>query len=356
MSEPPPPTSPPPRQPPAGWYPDPQSGGRGFRWWDGTTWTEIWTEQPETKTKAESLTPIGDWLGQLIRTVTSRAGHYLPMVVILVVPTAILNGHSAWVAFRDGVLTSDPDTEALAYSNPDASTVWYVVAGGSLVLLLAALVVLSVGAARQADASLDEEPEEWSVSVRAALRRSHRALGVSAVLLAVLIGLYGLVLVSATYAPVLILVAFPLWLVGSAVVSVRFSLAVIVASLAPSNVGCLRTSMTLSRSHFWPLMGRMALLTMFSISLVLMMQIIAAPFVAIGGGAGTTPIDLSADEMQLIDVLGDNPAVFAIQQLFNGLAYGAAMVMWAVGFVLIYRDLSGPREPGGSEVVGDSSS
>jgi hypothetical protein len=274
------------------------------------------------------------------------------MVVLLVVPAAILNGHSAWVAFRDGVLTTDPDSGALTYSNPASGFVGYALVVGSMVLLLAALVVLSVGAARQANASLDEEPEEWSVSMRAAFTRAPKALGLSALLLAGLIGLYGLVWVSATYVPVLILLTFPLWLVGSVVLAVRFSLTVIAASLAPAGAGCLGTSYRLTRSYFWPLVGRMVLLTMFGFSLVLMMQILATPFVAIGGGAGTAPVDLGAEEMALSDILGDNPAVFAIQQLFNGLAYGAAMVMWAVGFVLIYRDLSGPRETGGSEVVG----
>jgi hypothetical protein len=346
--------SPPPDRPPAGWYPDPQHEGQGFRWWDGTAWTESQTEQPGDA--KERLTPTGEWLSQLIRIMTGRAGHYLPMVVLLVVPAAILNGHSAWVAFRDGVLTTSPDSGALTYSNPTTSVVGYAAVVGSMVLLLAALVVLSVGAARHANASLDDEPEEWSVSMRAALKRAPKALGLSALLLAALIGLYGLVWASATYLPVLILLTFPLWLIGSVVLAVRFSLTVIAVSLAPAGAGCLGTSYRLTRSYFWPLVGRMAVLTMFGISLVLMMQILATPFVAIGGGTGTAPVDFGAEEMALIDILGDNPAVFAIQQLFNGLAYGAAMVMWAVGFVLIYRDLSGPQESGGTEVVGVASS
>ncbi|MCP4222982.1 MAG: DUF2510 domain-containing protein, partial [Actinomycetia bacterium] len=46
MSEPPPPS---PHQPPPGWYHDPQSGGRGFRWWDGTTWTEKRSDHPDAR-------------------------------------------------------------------------------------------------------------------------------------------------------------------------------------------------------------------------------------------------------------------------------------------------------------------
>ncbi|MCP4226775.1 MAG: hypothetical protein GY773_25830, partial [Actinomycetia bacterium] len=212
-----------------------------------------------------------------------------------------------------------------------------------------AFVVLLVAAARQANAILDEVPEEWSVSMRGASRRIPKALGLSALLAGVLFVLFWIMMISASLVPISALLMLPLWLIGTVVVCVRFSLTNITAALAPNNVGCLRTSLALTRPYFWPLVGRMALLSMFGLSLVLMLQIVATPFVAIGGGAGTAPIDLGAGEIPLVDVLGDNPAVFAIQQLFNGLAYGAVMVIWTVGFVLIYRDLSGPVEPGNSE-------
>ena len=145
--------------------------------------------------------------------------------------------------------------------------------------------------------------------------------------------------------PILLLITFPLWIVGSFWLSVRLSLTNVAASLAPAGVRCLRTSWNLTRSRFWALFGRMALLTLFSISLSLLMRIVASPFVAIGGGAGTAPFESGANEIRFADLLGDNLAVFAIGQLFSALGNGAAVVLWAVGFVLLYRDLSGPLEP-----------
>lgn len=33
-------------QPPAGWYPNPNPGGEGMRWWDGSAWGEVSAKRP----------------------------------------------------------------------------------------------------------------------------------------------------------------------------------------------------------------------------------------------------------------------------------------------------------------------
>ena len=37
-----------PELPPLGWYQDPQ--GKGWRWWDGSQWTEHWEAYPQATT------------------------------------------------------------------------------------------------------------------------------------------------------------------------------------------------------------------------------------------------------------------------------------------------------------------
>ena len=94
----------------------------------------------------------------------------------------------------------------------------------------------------------------------------------------------------------------------------------------------------------------MALLTLFSVSISLLMQMVATPFVAIAGGNGTTPVEPGASEILLMDVLGANPAVFAIGQLFSAIGNGAAMILWTVGFVLDQSRPDRSRAPGSRPV------
>ena len=331
---------PPPSEPPPGWYPDPEDG-LGFRRWDGLAWTDDRSESPNTA--SASLAPLREWMGELFRIVSSRAGHFFPMIVLLIVPTYLAFGVSSWYAFHDLVLTTNSASDEFGFANPDASTVWYVLAGVTLLVVLVAMVTLLVSSVRQVQIALGEEGEPWSTSMAKGIGRLPRALGLTAVLLLMLFVLFVMV-VTVGAAPVLAIVTVPLWIVGSLLLSVRLSLTIVAASLAPRGVRCLEISWKLTRSHSRALFGRMAMLTLFSISLSLVMTVAATPFIGIVGGAGTAPLEPNASELPFSDLLGDNPAVFAIGQLFSALGYGAAMVLWAAGFVLLYRDLSGPLE------------
>ena len=137
MTDAPPPSGPPPVNPPPGWYPDPQTGGRGFRYWDGATWTDAWTDRPEEL--RQGLTPAGEWIGQVLRTSASRAGHLFPLVVLLIVPITLLTSFASWAAFRHGELTLPAgDVEAMSFTNPEANAGLYaLVAIGMVVLLVA---------------------------------------------------------------------------------------------------------------------------------------------------------------------------------------------------------------------------
>jgi hypothetical protein len=107
-------------------------------------------------------------------------------------------------------------------------------------------------------------------------------------------------------------------------------------------VGCLATSWNLTRQRFWAMLGRMALLLLISISLSLVTSLAATPFTAIAGGSGAAGFEPGAEEFRFAELLGDNPAIFAIGQLFSAMGNGASTVVWAVGLLLIYRELKGP--------------
>lgn len=333
---------PPPTGPSPGWYPDPTPGGRGFRWWDGVGWTAQWSEAPDAG--HEGLTPVGEWMSELLKVMRSRAGHFFTLIVLLIVPTTLINGISAWYAFHDLIVTSNSETGEIGVVNAEANAALYAAAVATFVVLIVAGVALVVATVRQTQAVLGEQVELWSDSLREGVRRLPRASAFTGVILAILIGLYLTVVISAVAAPVALLFTFPVWIIGTLWFSARFSLTNVAVMLAPAGNSALRTSWNLTKTHSWPLLGRMAMLMFFSVSLTLLMRIVASPFIAIVGGAGTTPPETDSGELRIADLLGDNPAVFAIGQLFGALGNGIAVVMWAVGFVLVYRDLSGPVE------------
>jgi len=349
MSNPPPPIGPPPEGPPLagppeGWYPDPDGKGQGFRWWNGETWTTQFSQDP--KPWGHGLTPAGEWTNAMLRTVSRRFGHFFPMIVLLIVPFTLLATVSGWFAVRDLVFTIDTETGQMEVTGNGGGAGWYIATAVGFVALFVANVALLLAAARQTQAEIDERTEIWSVSMREMLPRMGRALGLSLVLLAMVFGLYLVLAIGAVAAPVALLLILPAWIVAVVWLGARFSLVGIAAALAPNSPGRLRLSWDLTRTRSRAIAGRMALTFLFGISVSLLMRFVATPFIALAGGTGATPVEPGSNTYVMADFLGDNPATFAIGQLFSAVGAGLAMVIWAVGFVLIYQDLSGPVEAG----------
>lgn len=332
---------PPPAGPPPGWYPDPTTG-EGFRWWDGVSWTEQLTDHVHRS--SPGLKPVSEWISEVFRIGANRAGHFFTMIVLLIVPTGLFNGAAFWLALRNVVLITDQDTNEISFTNPGTGGANYALLAASLVLTLLATVWLTVAAVRQTNAKIDEQDEIWSASLLAALRRLPRATGAVVLVSGALIAAYLVLMVGVVLAPLLVLVLFPLWIVGSFLIGTRFSLAHVTAGLAPRSTRSLSTSWRLTKSNFWAVFGRMALLLVVGLSLSLVTGIVAAPFTALAGGSETATLEVGAEELALVDVFGDNPAIFAIGQLFNAIGSGAAAVVWGIGLTLIYRDLQGPVE------------
>ena len=346
MSDPPPPPT---GGPPPGWYPDPGTGS-GLRWWDGTAWTEHVGDPPPAPVPGigpagglpgHGLIAPGEWLREAVRIGKVRAGHFFPLVVLLMVPTSLLNGLALWLALRKAVITTDSDAGTISFDNPGGSAGLYVLVGLTTLLMAVASLVLVVASARQAQAELAERPEPWSASLAGTGARFGRALGVGAALLGILAVLYGAVAASIAFAPLLVLLTFPLWLVGSLLAVVRLSLAPVAAALSPAGTRSLVTSWELTRGRFWPVLGRCLLLVLVGLMLSVLASLVASPFAAIGG-EGASNLQPGAERIPLEELLGSNPAVFAIRQLFGALGNGAATVLWGIGLSLLYRNLSGP--------------
>ncbi len=339
--------SPPPPGPPPGWYADPTTG-HGFRWWDGQSWTEQTSETADLAADGSPLNglqPVGEWMSEVFRIVASRAGHLFPMIVLLMVPVGLANGMSLWLSFREAVMTTNSETGEVSFSNPGGSAANYGLVFATFILVILATVFLSISVARQALVAVDgEEAEPWSASMLHGLSRLARAIGVVIAVLGALFGLYVVMVFTAAISPALLLLTFPAWVVGSFWLGTRLSLGHMAAAVAPRGVKSLSTSWELTRGHFWTVFGRMLLLALIGAATSLVAGLISAPFTSLVGGGSDATFEPGAEQLRFGDLLGDNPAVFAIGQLFNALGNGAATVIWAVGLVLMYRNLSGPTE------------
>ncbi|MEM9132578.1 MAG: DUF2510 domain-containing protein [Actinomycetota bacterium] len=341
MTDLPPPATP----PPPGWYPDPTTGGDGLRWWDGSSWTDHRSDLPGTTPAApaehQGLRPVGEWTSEMMGLVTRRAGHYFTLIVVLIVPTALLSGLASFNALENLVVITDDDG-AVTFDNPTATGGDYALMIAMYLLSIVANLVLVLAATRYAWSDVHERTETWMESLRAAFPR----LGYGVVGLLVFFGLlFGAYVVAALVvlaAPILGLIAIPAWIAGAAWLWSRLALVSTTAALASGKTG-VRTSFQLTAGRTWPLLGRGAILLLFTISLWLVSQVISAPFIAIVGGGQSAEFDPGASEIPFGELaFGANPALHSIGQLFGAIGSGAALVLWAAGFALVYRDLGGP--------------
>ena len=340
---------PPPPGPPPGWYPDPIEGA-GYRWWDGGLWTDHTSADPGARPGPISqLEPVSTWASRLVAIASSRAGHFLPMIVLLVVPTGLFSGIAAWLGLREAVLVSDSATGEVSFSNPGASAGSYGLMAFSLVLSMMAWLLLTLAVARQASAADDDEPEPWSASMRDALGRFPRGVAASAPVVGAVVAVYLAFAVAAVLGAGLAALVVLVALVVLPLLFVRLSLAQVGAGLGPAGVSAVATSWRLTRTRFWAMAGRMFLLFVITLTLSLLASFVSAPFTALAGG-GVGQVEPGAEVLEFGELLGDNPAVFAIGQLFGALGNGVAAVLWAIGLTLIYKALSGSVDRGDDDL------
>ncbi len=338
MSDPPPPTNPPP-----GWYPDPD-GESGHRWWNGVAWTEsVDTGEVRTAVEAASESPspigvFGPWFSESFRLTVSRAGHFLPMVLLFVLSVGLPASFALWFALRDTVLTFD-QASAAPEIDYGGSSRWLIVVLATIPISAIGSFICKASAARQAWAAQADEPEPWSRSVAEVLRRWQKVVGYSLLRACSYWALTAVFVVAASLSPGFILM-FPFLAAVLLFLWVRWTFVGTVAALAEPSAKPLAVSWDLSGRQFGALMGRLLVLAFVAFNMVLVFGILGAPFTAIAGG-GSSTVATTAETLRTNDLLGDSATVFAIGALFNTIGLGAHYVLSAVGTTLLYRNLGG---------------
>lgn len=346
---------PPPSGPPAGWYADPVDGD-GYRWWDGSTWTDAVSsdQAPDLGVgfnplggpdhRSERIGPVDGLLSDTLRVSSARVGHLLPVIVLFVLSFGLASSIALWFGLRDTIVTFDEtaaEPPIIDYGG-SAPALWVYLALVPFSLLGGAL--LQAATARQVWSAKAGRPETWSASLSGVLRRWRPLLaGTAGKWLGYLVIAGGFVVLTVMSPAVVI--TFPFVLVALALLWLRLSFVGQAAVLAPDGVRPLSTSYRVTGTAAGKLFVRLLVLILVGLAVTLVVSLVGSVFTAIAGAEGGTPLDPDNLTYDLNAALGPNAALFALSGVFGSLALGGATVVVAAGTTLLYRNLDGPIDP-----------
>lgn len=321
-----------------GWYPDPYQPSR-LRYWDGSQWTDHYHQGGSDG----SLPGIGEWLG----TTFSAIGAYgIPAAGLAFGASFVLNLITMLMlrwAFG-GVFIVDEDFVG-SVGGLFARLGLMVV----IVIVVQGYVWLAINRFMQR-AHLQAEPT-IPEALTHALARLPRLIGVTILvtLAAVAVMVVFVIIVAATesgaLAVLLVLLLIPLlfW----AMVKITFLSAAVVA--APTSTGAIRASASVSAGRFWPVLGRVLLLT-------IMVGVVSA---AASGAFGSlaSPIDqgeindifftvgdeIVVRDFEFSDLLPDTGTLIPYL-IVSSLLNAATGLVTTSGFMRLYLDSGAPSE------------
>ena len=321
-----------------GWYPDPYQPSR-LRYWDGEVWTEHY-HQGDGK-----LPSIGDWLGS---TFNAIGAYGIPALILAVGASFVLSlvtfGGLYW-AVGDAQIIRE---EFIGDVGP-------IIIRGAIVMIVLVLaqgfVWLAINRFMQR-AHLQAEPSIGEALSRA-VARLPRLIGVSLLLMlgaVVIFVIFALLLVFAGEAGAGLVVVLVLLMVPLAIfVSVKLSFISAAVVAAPTSENAIRASAQVSKGRFWPVLGRVLLLS-------LGVGVVSAMVSGALGGLGQ-PVDQNAindifigtgnnvtvrdfDFRELLPSAGSFMIYLVVSSVLNGLTG----LVTTSGFMRLYLDSGAPSE------------
>jgi hypothetical protein len=321
-----------------GWYPDPYQPAR-LRYWDGEVWTENYHEGDG------KLPGIGDWLNSTFKAI---GAYGIPALILAIGASLVLSlitfGGLYWIVGDASIVGEE-------FIGDVAPIVIRAVIVFLVIVLAQGFVWLAINRFMQR-AHLQAEPSIAEALSRA-VTRLPRLIGVSLLLIggAVIVVLILAVIIvvlgeaAAGAAVLLVLLMIPLAVFLS--VKLSFISAAVVAS--PTSESVIRSSASVSKGRFWPVLGRVLLL---SIGVGIVSSMISG---ALGG------LGQPVDQEVIIDVFVQNGDTFIVRDFaFRDLLPGAGSFFVYVivssiingltglvttsGFMRLYLDSGAPSE------------
>ncbi len=308
------------------------------------------------------MIPVGEWLSRSFRLSVREAGHFLPVVVLILVPAYLALSVALWYGLRDVVMVSDRIRGTIGFEGDLTAALGLAGLAVALLILLFHLVyatacchfraVAIAGSTAGSDTPHgdpdgESAPALWRAALHSGLLRWPPVSATFLVRLAAYWGIFALLSFLTAASPFFALL-FPLWPLVAVMVWVRYSLAGVVAAVGDdghgrSTIASLSASAAATRFRFWPLLGRLLALAVVGASLFFFGNVVGGLFSALSGAQPTGTVDPFAERIAFNQVLPTNPASFALNWLFLAFGAGAWQVLSAAGHSLLYADLDGSR-------------
>lgn len=310
---------------PPGWYPNPENPAEE-RYWAGYSWTEHIRPAGHAGF-GSGLRSAGDTVGDSFKLMGTHWRGYLGVILVTLVPAVVIaaagfalfitNVSSTWLDdFADNEQIDRTYQFDQVVENPA------LLIGGGLVLgvlFFLAIQLWWLATFHQAYWQLSGRPPTVGQSIRHAVRRTPRVVGVSILLglIVIAVVLIGVMLVVAA-GPVGVIIVVLGALPAAFFWTVYSPLCIGVAAIGP-RVPSLPTGWQLATQNFWGVLGRLLLTALVTIAISLGGQIAYASGGALPAVVGAILVGIVGVSLQIVQ----------------------SLLQTIVG-VVIYHDLGGP--------------
>ncbi|MDE0067918.1 MAG: DUF2510 domain-containing protein [Acidimicrobiaceae bacterium] len=267
-----------PELPPPNWYTDPTDESQ-YRYWDGSVWTDHCAPRYAEETRGR-LRSVGallrdsfalmcrQWRGNTVAALVWAAGQILVVLLLLLSVDRILMGEFGELWDRVNEPGFDPTTrENEAYFESlefDFSVLNFVPAVLGMMISWVAGSFFAATPAILALGDLRENLPRLSSTLRQALKRVPRVMGLQFQFALVAVAALALVVLAALVSPFLLIVLIPV-LLAAVVLSIPIIyLAYVVASAGPRELS-LRYVIRLVRGRFWGVLGRISAVVLIAV-------------------------------------------------------------------------------------------
>lgn len=305
-----------------------------MRYFDGEMWTNHFHHPGK-------LPDIGAWLN----TTFGVFGRYWQGAAMLAFGTSLVGGLITWLSIRallDDVAILDEQ---------------FVGAGAGTVVglfVIALVVVLWQGfgwlaMSRFMHKAHFQEDATVTDSLRHALRRLPRYVGVILALTAMVFAVALVTALLGAIAPALGVVALIAVVVGAVWAFVKLAFLFVAVAAAPPGTSVLRASAAVSENRFWAVLGRLLLVF---IGLAIVGQIIAVGLGEAGRMIDTEQLSdlvqvdgeiVTVRDIRFVDLL-PSPGQFVVVLIINSVVQGATALITTSALMRLYLDAGAPAE------------